>query len=1745
MDSDMKNLYNLLTKKVLLQGWLGIWLLVLPVSLAAQEVLIGSGTSTNSGVNGPPLTRNYTYSASEQIYPGTAINTTGIISELGFYKSSGSDVNPIENVSIYLKKTDATTVGTTTSLSGYTLVFEGSFSNNGTSGWMSVPLSSPFTFDEAGKNLSVLVVKGAQTYISSGYPVYRNAGGTSDNSASYYRSDGTAWSSSSSMTRTSIIKPQLRLVFTPCTTRPVISGIAPSSTQATVNFSCESCTGTYIVEYGANGFIPGAGASAGGGAITNGASSAITISALSPGTTYDVYVRNNCGSGYSVNSLKYTFTTLCDTYTLPYTQNFDGVTAPALPACFSVSNSNGDAYQWQTSGSYRNTTPNSIYLYTGSSNASDDWFFTPAYYFEANKSYRLTFRYRTGSGSSSYEHFKIAYGAYVNAAAMTHLAADYNSVRSSSFAADTVYFTPAANGINYIGFHAYSAASKEYIAIDDITVAVSPVTCFPPTAVTAVPTSDTSAVLSWNAPVAGVPQSYVWEIRSSGSAGSGSAGLAASGTTSSSVLTAVAKTLAGSTTYTLYVRTDCVVNGYSSWAAGSSFKTPCAAVNVPYTEDFSSTSGSSLPNCTVVQDKLGSTTWTTALVSSSRVLQYTQEYSTGADDWFFTRGINLEAGKTYRLKFSYRNSNASYVNKLKVAVGTWANDAYMTDIIFNNEGISVTSYEEGVGYYTPSVSGIYYLGFNVFSARSQYYLYVDDIVFDEYPPCIRPLTQPAGLVLTPGYTTVTGSFSAAVPAADQYLVVRTLTGTPPADPVDGVEYTVGGADLGGYIEHTGNGVSFTTNYLDLGTTYYYWIYAYNHSSCSGGPLYNTVSPLHAAVTTLSCSAYTTKTYTNTTTNQNININWSAISWTPSGTPGPCDNVIITNQNTSTSSYALNITLNTAVNVNNLEIKAEYGTTINNKPIQINGDVSLPLVVNGDLKISGNAGANSAAEIRYYNNGGTLVVKGNTILGLPADNVHIAFGQNGGSPRFEFRGDLTLNNLAYIRNNGLGTWIFDGKTGQTITNNSISTKSTPPVSFNSLTIGNANAPTVNLAGTSKTYLRGGDLLINSGAALSLPNGQSLNQYSANVGALAIFDGATLKLGGTTDGWSNGNNFPKNFALNYIESGATVEYNGQAAQELAALDYSNLTVNNGADIYVPANVTVDGILHFEHGKLVTGNDPLLLTGNAIVTGAGEDKYVEGWLSKTINTGAGQKKFEIGNAISYTPLTLETFGNIGAGTITVKSIEGAHPELATSGVSSAKYVNAYWEVQAAGVNGIDSARLTFQYNPGDLAGGADPAKLEAARRKDTSWTIFPTVNTPEQYRSIISGITDIAGSYILAEVVPECEAIIDSAAASTVPLAVTSSSTISCAVLDSEWHYFRDASGGIIAAVNARGQDLGAVTLEIELDEQNGPFVGGTCSASGLEEYFIGRIVKINSEKVPVSPVSFRLFFTDAEYQSFKNRVVSQGENYQKCFGSTNTYEDIIISAFFAGHQDAEPVSEITRTLNGPQGSYQFEFDLRPSTEAGRFAGGRFDPEGTVFYLHGSGGTGSVLPVELTRFTGAYKEPGILLEWATASEKNNERFEILRSGDSVSFEKIGEVAGSGTSSAPKVYQFTDLSIQPGRIYYYQLKQVDYDGTYEKSVIIAVETGIPAWSISDFYPNPTSGKSRIQILVPDSNNIPFSLQLFTVDGRLLRSISDKLSKGNNLLELDFTGLPAGSYISRIQIGKDITANKLVNIVQ
>jgi subtilisin-like proprotein convertase family protein len=251
---------------------------------------------------------------------------------------------------------------------------------------------------------------------------------------------------------------------------------------------------SFIIEYGTVGFTPGTGATAGGGTIVAGpvTGSPYTITGLTAGTTYDIYVRRNCGAGDFSANKKVTTSTLCAAINIPYVQNFESSVVPNFPTCTSMEDVNGNSGstvdaeggRWITFSStnpqqYVSPTKSLLYHYDllEPTRAADDWFYLQGLNLTGGTEYRLKFYYKGAFGPTYVEKFEVKYGTKAYSANQTNLLYSNMNVTTafaSPFDSVIVDFTPPANGTYYIGFHALSEADQAFLVLDDVSVAIAP-----------------------------------------------------------------------------------------------------------------------------------------------------------------------------------------------------------------------------------------------------------------------------------------------------------------------------------------------------------------------------------------------------------------------------------------------------------------------------------------------------------------------------------------------------------------------------------------------------------------------------------------------------------------------------------------------------------------------------------------------------------------------------------------------------------------------------------------------------------------------------------------------------------------------------------------------------------------------------------------------------------------------------------------------------------------------------------------------------------------------------------------------------------------------------------------------------------------------------------------------------------------------------------------------------------------------
>jgi len=171
-----------------------------------------------------------------------------------------------------------------------------------------------------------------------------------------------------------------------------------------------------------------------------------------------------------------------------------------------------------------------------------------------------------------------------------------------------------------------------------------------------------------------------------------------------------------------------------------------------------------------------------------------------------------------------------------------------------------------------------------------------------------------------------------------------------------------------------------------------------------------------------------------------------------------------------------------------------------------------------------------------------------------------------------------------------------------------------------------------------------------------------------------------------------------------------------------------------------------------------------------------------------------------------------------------------------------------------------------------------------------------------------------------------------------------------------------------------------------------------------------------------------------------------------------------------------------------------------------------------------TNHMLPIELMSFDARLKDRKVLLEWETASEINNERFEVEHSTDGRNFTVVGTIRGKGTSYVTNSYELMHHFPYNG-VNYYRLKQIDYDGAFSYSQIKAVNLRSSDKAIASAFPNPFDQTLTIQ--VPQVENSGAGemrkIEIYDVYGKLAKRINVPMDE--NIITLDLSSLSSGAY--------------------
>lgn len=196
---------------------------------------------------------------------------------------------------------------------------------------------------------------------------------------------------------------------------------------------------------------------------------------------------------------------------------------------------------------------------------------------------------------------------------------------------------------------------------------------------------------------------------------------------------------------------------------------------------------------------------------------------------------------------------------------------------------------------------------------------------------------------------------------------------------------------------------------------------------------------------------------------------------------------------------------------------------------------------------------------------------------------------------------------------------------------------------------------------------------------------------------------------------------------------------------------------------------------------------------------------------------------------------------------------------------------------------------------------------------------------------------------------------------------------------------------------------------------------------------------------------------------------------------------------------------------------------------------------FRIHlGGNSISNPLPVNFKSFTATKSENGVNLKWITASESNNNLFEVQRSDNGAKYYNIALVKGSVNSNTATTYTFKDVDSKVGT-YCYRLKQVDLNGAFEFSKTTCVEFEVVKNNTNEVVTTPNPFNDKLQVKYNSLSAVTVNIQILDLIGKVHHNINMQANKGETMFSLETDNLPMGIYFVRINNNGIVTTQRIV----
>lgn len=392
----------------------------------------------------------------------------------------------------------------------------------------------------------------------------------------------------------------------------------------------------------------------------------------------------------------------------------------------------------------------------------------------------------------------------------------------------------------------------------------------------------------------------------------------------------------------------------------------------------------------------------------------------------------------------------------------------------------------------------------------------------------------------------------------------------------------------------------------------------------------------------------------------------------------------------------------------------------------------------------------------------------------------------------------------------------------------------------------------------------------------------------------------------------------------------------------------------------------------------------------------------------------------------------------------------------------------------------------------------------------------------------------------------------AMATVPASDGTTRTADKECSDGTWTDYYQGNN-ILLSIKKNGQTIGTVGDGNFFVRQKGSSGFSPISNLWPDNYcnttnwkVMNRYWDVTTVTQPAAGVNVRFYYTTADYDAVKNALAvatpprTITSHSQLLFYKIN---DLLPSGYnidpTGGHTNI-PIA----TGYGADGYYEYLHGGTPGTAAWTYSafGAAHYGEYTVSKFSGGGGgggnSGGAFPIELLYFSGHAEANTNIIEWATATEKNNQYQIVERSVNGIDdWTEVGRKAGAGNSTDPIAYKLSDAA--PLALGYYRLRAVDFDGTEQISEVISIQRESDVFAIVNAFPVPVDKEVTLLVNTPVSGDV--DIMVTDIIGKLLYKSSTTLTKGVNEVKIDMETLPAGTYTITLDNGKARAMKQIV----